>query len=98
MMEETRTKKENERKPAKEVLQAEVAQAVEDVLWYLWDEAQEAFIADEPGPEEGHIFRSLVAIDGWFYGHDSTAEEFVEAFCSDDDKATARRRVRSFRG
>lgn len=96
-MEQT-TKKQDDRTPAREALRADVAEAVEDVLWYLWQEAQEAFIADEPEPGEDHIFRSLVAVDGWLHGHEATAEDFIEAFCSEDDKATARARVRSFRG
>jgi hypothetical protein len=79
-------------------LPANVAKAIEDVLWYLWEEARDAFIADEPGPDEDHIFRSLATVDGWFYGHDATAEDLVAAFSSDDDRATARLRVRSLRG
>lgn len=97
-MEEPNTRKENDRGPAKDDLPADVAKAVEDILWYLWEEAQEAFITDEPGADEDHIFRSLVAVDGWFHGHDATAEEFIKAFCSDADQSTARSRVRSFRG
>src|SRR4051812_8246926 len=88
----------NERKPAKDALPADVARAIEEVLFYLWQDEQDNFIADEPAPGDDHIFRSLVAVDGWFYGHQSTAEEMVETFCSEGDKATARMRARSFRG
>ena len=94
-MKKTETKELN---PARDALPSGVAEAIEDVLWYLWEEARDGFIADGPGPGEGHIFRSLVALDGWFSGHDATAEEFIEEFCSDDDRASSRARVRSLRG
>jgi hypothetical protein len=83
---------------ARGALPTDVAKAIEDVLWYLWEEARDGFIADEPGPDEDHIFRSLATVDGWFYGHDATVEELVAAFCSDNDRAMARVRARSFRG
>jgi hypothetical protein len=62
-----------------------------------------ATVADQPEgfrqPSRKHtIFRSLATVDGWFYGHDATAEELVADFCPDDDRATARLRVQSFRG
>lgn len=83
--------------PARETLPTEVAEAIEDVLWYLWEEARDGFIADGPGPGEGHIFRSLVAIDRWFYGHDEGPEEHVAGFLTDEERSAARERARSFR-
>lgn len=96
-MDEVTKEKDGGRKPAREDLPADVSKAVEDVLWYLWEEAKDAYLADEPDKGEEHIFRSLVAVDAWFYGHDDDAEKAVEAYSS-DDRAKARERVRSFRG
>jgi hypothetical protein len=42
----------DDRRPAKDALPADVAKAVEDLLWYLWQDEQEAFIAEEPEPCE----------------------------------------------
>ncbi len=83
---------------AKDSLPGTVADAIDEVLWYLWQEAIESFIADESGPGEGHIFRALVAVDGWFYGHDEDPEEIVSGLLTDDERAAARRRGRSCRG
>jgi hypothetical protein len=81
--------------PAKDHLPPEVSKAIEEVLWYLWQDELEAFIADEPEANEGHIFRSLVAIDRWFYGHTSTVEDFIRDY--EDEIEVARARVFSFR-
>ena len=84
--------------PARDALPPEVAKALDEVLWYVWQDEIENFAADEPAPDEEHIFRHIAAVDGWLHGHDATAEELVESFLSGGDKASARERVRRFRG
>jgi hypothetical protein len=82
--------------PAKKTLPPEVARAIEAVLEFYWQEQLEEFLADEPEAREEHCFRSMVAIDGWFYGHEMSAEDFVRDYEGDIEAACAR--VRSFRG
>jgi hypothetical protein len=88
----------DETTPAKDSLPEHVAKAIDQVLRYLWQEAIEGFIADEPGSDEPHIFRALAAIDGGFDGHRAGAEELVRDFSAESDREAARSRVRSFRG
>lgn len=89
---------ENRKSPAKETLPAAIAEAIEEILWHYWEAEHENFIADEPGPAEPHLFRHLVTVDGWFYGHGASAEEIVADFTDDEFRAAAKARARSFRG
>ena len=84
--------------PALDTLPAEVAEALEEVIWHFWEAELENFVADEPEEGEAHIFRSLVALDGWFYGHGATAEEYVRDYLSEDDRYVMKARTRAFRG
>ncbi|RUL88018.1 acylphosphatase [Tautonia sociabilis] len=86
------------RPPAKESLPETVARAIEEILWHYWEAEHENFIADEPGPDEEHIFRHLVAVDGWFEGYEVSAEQIVAEFTDEDLRDAARRRARRFRG
>lgn len=88
----------NAKTKAKDTLPASVAMAIEEVIGYLWEAEIENFIADEPTADEEHIFRSLVAIDQWFSGHEASPEEVVRRFYSKEDVFTLKARVRSFRG
>lgn len=81
-----------------DTLPTEVAKALEEVLWHFWEAELENFVADAPEEGESHIFRSLVALDGWFYGHGTTAGEYVRDFLSEGDQALIKARVRAFRG
>jgi hypothetical protein len=80
------------RTPAKESLPPEVAKAIEFVFDYYWQEQLEAFIAEEPGPDDEHCFRALVAIDQWFYGHETSAEKFVADYEADVEERLERLR------
>lgn len=81
---------ETTRTPAKETLPPEVAKAIEEVLWFYWREQLEAFCCDPPEPDEGHCFRSLVAIDRWFYGHEDSAEKIAADFEAENEAAVER--------
>jgi hypothetical protein len=84
--------------PGKVTLPAEVAEAMDKVLWYVWQDEIENFIADEPGPDEEHIFRHIAVVDGWFYGHEETAEELAGRHTNEGEVTEMiKKRVRSFR-
>ena len=76
--------------PANETLPPEVAKAIEEVLWFYWQEQLEAFAYDPPVDGEDHCFQHLVAIDQWFYGHDDTAEQIVADFDAENEAAVQR--------
>jgi hypothetical protein len=84
--------------PAKDSLPEHVAEAIDEILWYLWQDEIENFIADEPAPDEPHIFRAIATVDGWLHGYRASAEELVRDFSAETDRETVRRRVRTFRG
>jgi hypothetical protein len=65
------------KRPAKDLLPRSLSLALEDILLYLWEDEMEDFIACGPDPDGAHIFRSIVAVDRWFYGHDYTPEQIV---------------------
>ena len=89
---------EKRKSPAKDTLPEDVAQAIEAIIEFHWVAEFENFIADEPAPDEEHIFRHLVALDGWLEGYEATAEKIVADTTDDDLRDAARRRARSFRG
>lgn len=80
------------RTPAKETLPPEVAKAIEEVLWFYWQEQLEAFAYDPPEPDEEHGFRHLVTIDQWFYGHEESAEKIAADFDAENEAAIERLR------
>jgi hypothetical protein len=80
----------DETTPAKDSLPGQVAEAIDEVLRYLWQDEIESFMADRPGTDEPHIFRALATIDGWCHGHGASAEELARDFSSDRETGRVR--------
>lgn len=57
----------------------ELREHIAQVVAYNWkDELSDFEDQTEPAARENHIFRHLVALDGFLGGHDFTPESFIK--------------------
>lgn len=73
--------------PGKVTLPTDVAEALEEVLDYHWDDELEHLQEhlDNGGESRGHIFESLLKVRNWFDGANAQLSEFVDD--SEDEEA-----------
>src|SRR5262245_42500917 len=58
----------------KQQLPESVSRSLEVVIDYLWHDERRDFVGQ---PTTEHVFRALVMVDGWLFGHRRRAEEYV---------------------
>lgn len=71
-----------EQKPGRDTLPQPVAEALDALLWYLWEAELQDYSENrgEAGEEE-HIFHSVVTVDNWFEGgRPVSADEWADDF------------------